>query len=379
MDIETFAVEKWMSAHEMTARWNIAETCVDSLTLGELLDLGGDGERVLDDLRRQKLTYGHIPGRPRLRELIAASYAHRDPERVLTAPGAIAASFLALYTLVRPGDRVVCVSPTYQQLLSVPASFGAEVVSLSLRPENGFVPDLAELERLVDRRTSVVILNNPNNPTGALIDATLLERVLDAATRHGAWVVADEVYRGLEHEEGVVTPSVVDLYERAVSTGSMSKVFSLAGLRLGWVSGPPEFLAACADRRDHTTISCGLLDELLAALALEHGDALLERNLALVRANARRLDEWVASEARLDYVRPRAGTTAFVRFDYPIGSTQLAARLFARDGTFVVPGSAFGMDEWLRIGYACASAVLEGGLAGVSACLRELEDEERPA
>jgi aspartate/methionine/tyrosine aminotransferase len=373
VDIETFAVEKWMSGHEMTARWNIAETCVDSLTLGELVELGGNGAAVLDDLRRQKLTYGHIYGRPRLREFIAGTYAHGDPERVVTTPGAIGANFLALYTLVRPGDRVVCVTPTYQQLLSVPASFGAEVRPLQLRPENGFVPDLDELATLVDRRTSLIVLNNPNNPTGALIDAGLLEQVMAVAARHGAWVLADEVYRGLEHEEGIATPSVVDLYERAVSTGSMSKVYSLAGLRLGWVSGPAEFVAACADRRDHTTISCGLIDEILATLALEHGAALLERNLDIVRANARRLDEWVAAEPRLDYVPPRAGTTAFVHFDYEIGSADLAQRLFDRDGTFIVPGSGFGMERWQRVSFACAPAVLEGGLAGVSACLRELE------
>lgn len=376
MDIETFAVEKWMSAHEMTARWNIAETCVDSLTFGELVDLGGDGERVLEALRRQKLTYGYIYGRPRLRELIAATYAHGDPERVLTAPGAIGANFLALYALVRPGDRVVCVTPTYQQLASVPASFGAEVVPLPLRPANGFVPDVDELEGLVDGRTRAIVLNNPNNPTGALIDRDLLERIVAIAAGHGAWVLADEVYRGLEHEEGVTAPSVVDLYDRAVSTGSMSKVFSLAGLRLGWVSGPPEFVAACADRRDHLTISCGLVDELLASLALEHGDKLLERNLAIVRANARRLDAWVVGEPRLYYVRPRAGTTSFVHFDYGIGSVELAQRLFDRDGTFVVPGAAFGMEGWQRISFACAPEVLEGGLAGVSDLLRELEAAE---
>jgi aspartate/methionine/tyrosine aminotransferase len=157
----------------------------------------------------------------------------------------------------------------------------------------------------------------------------------------------------------------------------MSKVYSLAGIRLGWVSGPAAFVAACADRRDHTTISCGLLDELLAELALESGARLLERNLGIVRANARRLAEWIATEPRLDYVAPRAGTTSFVHFDHPIGSTELAQRLFDRDGTFVVPGSDFGMEGWLRISFACAADVLEQGLAGVSACLREIEAEER--
>ena len=370
MHIEPFGVEKWMSSHEMTARWNIAETCVDSLTFGELLDLGGDGEAVLAGLCAQKLTYGYIYGRPRLRELIAATYAHRDPDRVLTMNGAIGANFLALYALVEPGDTAICVTPTYQQLLSVPASFGALVKPLRLRPENGFVPDIDELAGLVDDRTRVIVLNNPNNPTGALIDASLLDRIVEIADGCGAWVMADEVYRGLEHDQDVATPSVADLYERGVSTGSMSKVYSLAGIRLGWVSGPAEFIAACADRRDHTTISCGLLDELLGELALENGARLLERNLGIVRANARRLAEWIAAEPRLDYVAPRAGTTSFVHFDHAIGSTELAQRLFDRDGTFVVPGSDFGMEGWLRISFACARGGARsraGGCVGLPA------------
>jgi aspartate/methionine/tyrosine aminotransferase len=375
VDIDTFAVEQWMSSHEMTARWNVAETCVDSLTFGELLDIAGDGEQVLADLRAQKLTYGHIYGRPRLRELVAATYAHDDPGLVLTTNGAIGANFLALFTLVEPGDTVICVSPTYQQLLSVPASFGAAVKPLRLRPENRFLPDLEELASLVDARTRLVILNNPNNPTGALIDAALLEGIVDVARRAGAWVLADEVYRGLEHDPAVTTLSVLDVYEKGVSTGSMSKVYSLAGLRLGWVSGPADFIAAAAARRDHMTISCGLLDELLGTLALENRDRLLERNLGIVRANARLLDEWVAAQPRLDYVPPRAGTTSFVHYDYPIPSAELAQRLFERDGTFVVPGSAFDMEGWLRISFACAPQVLERGLAGVSAGLREIEAE----
>ncbi len=375
MDIDTFAVEQWMSSHEMTARWNVAETCVDSLTFGELLDIAGDGEQVLADLRAQKLTYGHIYGRPRLRELVAATYAHDDPGLVLTTNGAIGANFLALFTLVEPGDTVICVSPTYQQLLSVPASFGAAVKPLRLRPENRFLPDPEELASLVDARTRLIILNNPNNPTGALIDASLLEVIVDVARRADAWVLADEVYRGLEHDPGVTTPSVFDLYEKGVSTGSMSKVYSLAGLRLGWVSGSADFIAAAAARRDHTTISCGLLDELLGTLALENRDRLLERSLGIVRANARFLDEWVAAEPRLDYVPPRAGTTSFVHYDHSIPSAELAQRLFDRDGTFVVPGSAFDMEGWLRISFACAPEVLARGLAGVSAGLREIEAE----
>lgn len=255
--------------------------------------------------------------------------------------------------------------------------------SLEHRPQNGFLPDPGELRRLVDGKTRLICLNNPNNPTGALIDEALLRELLAVADECGAYVLCDEVYRGLEHESGTTAPSVVSLYERGISTGSMSKVFSLAGLRTGWIVGPPEVIELCAKRRDYTTISCGMIDDRLSALALAHRDRLLGRNLAIVRENARLLDEWVAGEPHLDYVKPRVGTTAFVRYDYRIGSAELAQSIFDATGAFVVPGSAFAVpgsafdgEGWLRIGFGCALAVLEGGLAAVSAYLRDLERAE---
>ena len=241
MHIKPFAVEQWMNAHETTATWNIAETCVDSLRVEELLALTGDGDAVLRRLLDIKLTYGHISGSPELRAAIAALYGERiGPADVITTNGAIGANFLVQFALVEPGDNVVCVRPTYQQLFSVPEALGAQVRLLSLREEDGYLPDVDELRRLVDDSTRLIVLNNPNNPTGALIDEPLLQEIVAVAREHGAWLHGDEVYRMLEHAPGSTPPSVADLYERGVSTGSMSKSYSLAGLRTGWVAGSPD-------------------------------------------------------------------------------------------------------------------------------------------
>jgi len=268
---------------------------------------------------------------------------------------------------------VVCVQPTYQQLFSVPASFGAEVVPLPLRPEHGWLPDLQELRSLLRAPTAMVVINNPNNPSGALMDAEALAELVDVVRASGAWLLADEVYRGLEHD-GVRVPSVVDLYERGISTGSMSKVYSLAGLRVGWVAGPDEVIEACVEHRDYTTISVGQLDERLATIALRALDKLLARNLAIVRENAALVDRWVRSEVRLSYVPPRAGTTVFVRYDYDLPSTELCQRLFDTTGAFVVPGAAFDWEGWLRLGYAFDAERLADGLDAISQFFRTLED-----
>jgi aspartate/methionine/tyrosine aminotransferase len=371
--IDQFDVEVWMNEHETQATWNLGETCIDSLTLDELLQLSGHAEATLRGLLGRKLTYGDITGAPRLRHLIAALYESVGPDRILLTHGAIGANFLAEYTLVEPGDRVVCVQPTYQQLYSVPASFGAEVRLLKLRPEDGFLPNVDELRELAGGRAKLICINNPNNPTGALISRGVLQEIVEVARECGAYLLADEVYRGLEHDRTVSTPSVADLYERGVSTGSMSKVFSLAGLRLGWVAAAPDVIADCERHRDYTTISCAMLDEALAGIALEHRDRLLERNLRIVSDNAATIRDWVAAEPHISWVPPAAGTTAFLRYDYDLPSERLAQELFDFNGTFVVPGSCFAVDGWLRVGYACSPAVLRGGLDGISAYLRQLE------
>ena len=374
MQIEPFFVEQWMNAHETTATWNIAETCVHSLTLDELLELSGDADAVVERLRETWLGYGDIVGSPGLRAAIAALYGERiGPDDVLTANGAIGANFLALYALVEPGTTVVSVQPTYQQLFSVPQSLGAEVRALRLREEDGYLPDVDALRALTDERTSLIVLNNPNNPTGALIDEPLLREIVEVARERDAWLFCDEVYRRLEHEPGSTAPSVAELYEKGVSSGSMSKSYSLAGLRTGWVAGPPEVIQRCLDVRDYTTISGGVLDDALAAVALESRDRVLARSLDIVRGNLAIVDEWIAREPRLRYVRPRAGTIALIRYGYDLPSVDFCQGMFDCNGAFVMPGLAFGEEYAFRLGYACARDVLEGGLAAVSDYLRTLE------
>jgi aspartate/methionine/tyrosine aminotransferase len=373
--IEPFFVEQWMNAHETTATWNIAETCVHSLTLEQLLELSGDADAVLRRLRDTWLGYGDIVGSARLREAIAALYGERvTADSILTANGAIGANFLALYALVEPGTTVVSVQPTYQQLFSVPESLGADVHVVRLREEDGYLPDVEAIRAAADDRTTLIVLNNPNNPTGALIDEPLLREIVEVAREHDAWLFCDEVYRKLEHEPGTTAPSVADLYEKGVSSGSMSKSYSLAGLRTGWVAGPAEIVQRCLDVRDYTTISAGVLDDALAAVALVHHDAVLERSLGIVRGNLAVVDEWIAREPHLRYVRPRAGTIALVHYDLDVPSTDFCQGLFDANGAFVMPGAAFGEEYSFRLGYASARDVLEGGLAALSDYLRALDD-----
>ena len=372
MKIREFGVEIWMNQYENSCTYNLAETCVASLTVAQLLRMAGKEQSILEELLPIKLTYGAIEGSDRLRDNVASLYAKQKRHNVLITHGAIGANALLHQTLVEPGDRVVSVLPTYQQHYSIPESYGADVRILRLREENGFLPDLDELRRLAGDKTRLIAINNPNNPTGALMDRALLERVAEIARGCGAYVLCDEVYRGIDQEGDGFTASMADLYEMGISTASMSKAFSLAGLRLGWMAGPLEVLQAVSIHRDYNTISVGMLDDHFACIALENKDAILARSRGIVRTNLALLDQWVAGEPLISYTRPKSGTTAMLKYGLDMPSREFCVRLLESKGVMFTPGSAMDMEGYVRIGYANERAVLEQGLQKVSEFLREL-------
>jgi aspartate/methionine/tyrosine aminotransferase len=269
----------------------------------------------------------------------------------------------------------VAVLPTYQQHRSIPESYGARVDLFRLREENAFLPDLDELRRLMTPGTRLLALNNPNNPTGALMDRDFLLRIVEIAEACGAYILCDEVYRGLDDEGGGFTDSMVDLYEKGISTGSMSKVYSLAGLRLGWVvSNLPDLLASVIAHRDYNTISVGMIDDYFAALALNAKDKILERSHAITRGNRKILDEWVRGEPLVSYLPPKSGTTALLRYAFALPSWDFCVRLVEETGVLLCPGSVMGMEGHVRIGYANHPDILKQGLALLSGFLRGLRD-----
>ncbi len=374
MKIKPFAVEEWMNAWEEGARFNIAETCVDSISLDELFALTGqDRDAFLREFSARRLTYGAIEGAPAFRQGVCRLYKTLAPEHIVPTHGAAGANHHIFYSLLEPGDRVVSIMPTYQQLYSIPESFGADVRLLHLRQENDYLPDLDELRRLVASGAKMICINNPNNPTGALMSTELLREIVEIARGAGAYVLCDEVYRHLTQTDDWCE-SIADLYEKGISVSSMSKVFSLAGLRLGWIATRDEdVVKACLSHRDYDLISCGMFDEAVAAVALNHSEKLLERNRAMVRKNLGILDAWVKSEPRITYTKPQAGTTVLVYYDYDVPSYEFCERMYRETGAFVTPGDCFEQPHSVRIGYASDTQVLKDGLAAFSAFLRTLE------
>lgn len=369
MKIREFGVEMWMNAYENDCRYNLAETCVASLTIEQLVALAGKNDTGLSDILPLKMTYGAIEGSERLRRAICSLYAGQQVENVITTHGTIGANALIYKTLISAGDHMVAVLPSYQQHYSIPESQGAEVSKLHLREEDGFLPDLDALRAMIRPDTKLVALTNPSNPTGALIGPEMLSQIAEIVRPSGAHILCDEVYRGTAQTGDGMSASIADIYEKGISTASMSKAFSLAGLRLGWIAAPQEVIAKVTIHRDYDTISVGMLDDHFATMALEAKDKLLERSRDITRRNLAVLDAWVAAEPRLRYVKPEAATICLLKYDMDMPSHDLCVAILKETGVLLTPGAAFDMEGYIRIGFANDTQVLQTGLEKLSAFL----------
>ncbi|KAL2829818.1 pyridoxal phosphate-dependent transferase [Aspergillus pseudoustus] len=407
---------KWMDEHETWATHNLAETCCASVSLQDLIALAAvdaDSATATTDPDQRmaglinyttKQTYGSIRGSSTLRSRIADLYDTTagtigGANSVLITNGAIQANFLTLYSLLCPGDHVIVQYPTYQQLYSVPESLGAEVSLWKWRPEieggDGSGLDVQELRGLIRENTRMIILNNPQNPTGAVLSRRTLEEIISLARAHNITIHSDEVYRPLFHslpesgpENGGNPPSILELgYGNVVATGSLSKAFSLAGIRVGWLASPrAEIIDACASSRHYTTISVSQVDDGVAAFALAKPTVvnLLRRNVELARRNLALLAEFVDEFKHVvSWVKPAAGTTAFIRFrtkggsGEPVDDVEFCKRLQERKGVMFVPGRRCFGDSvdfagYVRVGFVPEHQVMVDGLRA----LREFMAEE---
>ena len=374
MRLETFALERYQSIWENRVAWNLSESGVHPLSVGELVD--DDALRAaLVDVR---LGYPQTNGTVALRGLIAGMYAGATPDHVQVTNGGSEANCILLMRLVEPGDEIVFMAPNYMQASGLARALGATVRDWKLREDGSgdrlrWVTDLDELRRLVTDRTRAILVCNPNNPTGARFEPSVLDGICRAASRVGAWVIGDEIYRGAEREADD-TPSVWGRYERAVVTSGLSKAYGLPGLRIGWVAGPPRLVADLWAVHDYTSIAPGALNDWLASIALapDRRSRLLARTRGIVRANYGLVREWIAEQDGLTHAPPAAGAIAFLRYPHPIGSAELADRLRDEQGVLVLPGAHFEMEGYLRIGFGGEPGHIASALAHVSTLLRQL-------
>ena len=373
MHIDPFGIEMWMNEFEDHCQFNLAETCIKPMTINELLQISNKNINLAEDIAEMKMTYGEIMGSKRLRSNIASLFQNQNENNILITHGAIGANSLVYHSLISPSDIVVSIMPNYQQHYSIPASLGAEIKVVKLLPNNKFLPDIDDIKEKLRSGAKLISLTNPNNPTGSLIQEDLLKRIVELAITYDTYVLCDEVYRGTNQSGSAYTTSICDLYEKGISTGSMSKTYSLAGLRLGWIASSKDILDQIFTHRDYNTISVGMINDHCASLALENKEKISERNMEILKTNIQILDQWINQEPHLSYIKPNGGTTALFKYDYTISSRDFCTEILNKTGVLFAPGSAMNMEGWIRVGYANDTEILKAGLTLVSEYLRTLK------
>lgn len=353
MKLRPFRIERYYARHEFTTRYMLSSSDCESRTIGELLALEPDAHERLMGLR---CGYTESEGAPELRRAIAAIYAGIEPHQVLVTSCAEEGILLVYHALIGRDDHAVVETPCYESALELARSTGAEVSEWRRRYEDGWAHDLVALERLLRPNTRVLYVNQPHNPTGTLMDRTTFDDVVAIARARDLVLFSDEVYRELEHDPGERLPAACDVYEKAVSLGSISKSYGLPGLRLGWLATrDPALLQAVAEVKDYTTICASAPSELLTALALRNRHTLLRRNLGIVERNLALLDDFLSRrDDRFDWVRPSASPIGFPRLRGVADVEGFCERL-AGAGVLLLPGSVYDEPRHVRLGYGRAN------------------------
>jgi aspartate/methionine/tyrosine aminotransferase len=379
MRIADFALERYFARWEFAVRHVLCASDVEGWSLAELLALADDETREMWDGLR--LGYTESTGHPLLRREIASLYDSVDADDVLVFAGAEEAIFCLMSTSLQEGNHAIVTWPGYQSLYEVARAAGAAVSLHALREEDGWSLDVDRLIRSFRPETRMVVVNAPHQPTGMLPTEAEWRRLGAACADAGIRLVADEVYRFLEHDGAAALPAGADLDERAVSVGVMSKSFALAGLRIGWLATRDRgVLDRCARLKDYTTICSAAPSEVLALIGLRAREIVLARSRAIVAANLLVLDDFFARRAdAFTWVRPRGSSTGFPRLapGGPAGSSAdaFAARLVGETGVLLLPSTVFGSgDSHFRIGLGRTD--LPEAIAAFDAFLTKIDQEE---
>ncbi len=369
MKLNTFRIEKYYAKYEFTAKYMLSSSDAESRSIAELLAFEPDAREKFDALR---LGYTESAGAPDLRQTMAGIYASVSSDDVLVMSSAEEGIFVFYNALLTAGDHAIIETPCYESGFELARATGADVSAWQRYFEDGWVHDLTALEKLIRPNTKVIYLNSPSNPTGINMKLEVMQAVMDLARANNIIVLCDEVYRELEHDSKTIIPAVCDLYDNAVSLGSMSKSYGLPGLRLGWlVTKNAALLEKFLHFKWYTTICSSAPSEFLSDLALRHRHILLERNRKIVQQNLPLLEAFLQRQAHLfTWVKPDASPIGFPKVHGVKNVYDFCEQIVENTGVLLLPGSVYDQPNHVRMGYGRANmpealGILESYLDGL--------------
>ncbi len=350
MQITPFRIEEYMGKHEFSARYLLSCSDAESVTIEEILSLEPGAH---DSFLKHWCGYTESPGAPWLREVLATIYNTIHSDQLVVVSAAEEAIFLFYHALLTPQDHAIVETPCYESALTLPKSIGASVSEWRRKPENGWAHDIDALEEMIRPNTRALYINTPHNPTGLLMPPEIFRRVLELAVKHNIYVFSDEVYRELEHNPAMRLPAACDLYDRALSLGSVSKTYGLPGLRLAWLaSHDQEFLRKIISLKHYTTICASAPSEFLTALAFRHRQKFIDRNLQIVLRNLSLLTGFIGRYNDIfDWTPPNAATIGFARFKPQQDVQDWCENLLRDTGVLLLPGTVYDEPRHIRFGF----------------------------
>lgn len=308
--------------------------------------------------RFMDLTLGYTEslGNPELRDEISKLYTTALKEDVIVFSGAEEGIYCFMNAILQEDDEIIVQFPGYQSLFEVANSLGVKVHKWEMKEKDEWNPSLGALRRKITKKTKVIVINNPHNPTGHIMKRSEYIQLLTIAKENGIYLFSDEVYRYTEFDERDALLPAVDLYEKAVSLGVMSKSFGLPGLRIGWiVTRDNELFDKIAKFKDYTTICNSAPAEYLATIALRNKDEILKESKAIIEQNIQILDIFFDKyNTHFSWVKPRGGSVGFVKLNKNIieSASKFCLDLIDEEGVLLVPGLIFDFDDHhFRIGF----------------------------
>lgn len=372
MKIDNFILENWLNPACDSEKNEIylGGSCVLPMTLEEFFDLTGESmESFFEQLKKMNMGYPRFDGTPRTRLALSKLYKTVNPDEIILCCGGTGANSIVCYSLLESEDNVISVMPNYQQFYSMPKALGAEVREVDLKIKDGYRLDLENIRKSVDNNTKAILFTNPNNPTGSLMTREEMEELVEIAKSVDAWIVCDEMYRGLDEK---YMPSFADMYDKAIVTASSSKIYSMAGMRVGWIiCKNKKMREKMFNWRSYNSICGGVFDEWIFAIALEHVDKIFDRSRKIVNKNKAIIDRWIEKNPYLHQYAKSYATTYLVHYDLDIPAQKFCDNLLDQKGVLLCHGDCFNVNHSFRISLSHAEN-LEEGLKRIDEYIDEL-------
>ncbi|HSN93798.1 MAG TPA: pyridoxal phosphate-dependent aminotransferase [Anaerolineaceae bacterium] len=314
---------------------------------------------------KYQATFGDLELRKAIQEKLAnENRVQAELEDIMVTPGAKFALYLAFQALIRPGDKVAILDPSWVSHASIPQLMGAELLRVETVESEGYQPDLEKVESALKQRPKCIILNSPCNPTGAVYSPDSIRKITSMARDNGTLVISDEIYESLLYEGEVISPA--SEFDNVFTVNGFSKRYAMTGWRLGYACGPHELMEQIIKIYQHSA-SCVTAFAQAGALEALTNPAAIGTTKAMVdqfNRNRQLMMENVNNSKHLQCVSPRGAFYCFVSYDKPVKSLDLARDLLSRCHLATVPGGAFGLggEYHLRLSYATSEEQVVEGL-----------------